>query len=404
MPWESADVSEQRVKFVVRAASGKESMTVLCRLFGISRTTGYRWRQRFEQAKSLAAVAERSRRPQHCPTRTAASRERQVMTLRREYGWGAKKLAVLLREQGAPLPVITVHRILKRHGLVRIKDTHAPALQRFEHKAPNQLWQMDGKGEYRGGEASCFPLSILDDHSRYLLGLYGLRAFTAEQVYPCLVRTFERYGLPEAMLMDRGSIWWGTKNGYGLTWLSVRLIEQGIELRYGRPHHPQTQGKVERLHRTLDEAMRYRGKPQRLAEWDAALEKFRRVYNELRPHEALRMQRPAERYRVSTRRYQRRPPRWEYPAGSTVCSLNDHGCLYWDKRNWFVCEALAGRRVQVEQVGKLLAVSYRHMYVREIDRARGCTYAMVWPRAVGKALRSPFGLPTRLPNRGNPES
>jgi len=174
---------------------------------------------------------------------------------------------VLLREQGAPLPVITVHRILKRHGLVRIKDTHAPALQRFEHEAPNQLWQMDGKGEYRGGEASCFPLSILDDHSRYLLGLYGLRAFTAEQVYPCLVRTFERYGLPEAMLMDRGSIWWGTKNGYGLTWLSVRLIEQGIELRYGRPRHPQTQGKVERFHRTLDEAMRYRGKPQRLAEW-----------------------------------------------------------------------------------------------------------------------------------------
>lgn len=401
MPWESADVSEQRVKFVVRAASGKENMTALCRLFGISRTTGYRWRGRFEQTKSLAAVAERSRRPQHCPTRTAAREEQRVMALRRKYGWGAKKLAVLLGERGAALPVITVHRILKRHGLVRVKDTHSPALQRFEHSAPNQLWQMDGKGEYRGGEASCYPLSILDDHSRYLVGLYGLRAFTAEQVYPCLLRTFERYGLPEAMLMDRGSIWWGTRNGYGLTWLSVRLIEQGIELRYGRPHHPQTQGKVERLHRTLDEAMRYRGKPRRLAEWDAALEKFRHVYNEQRPHEALQMQRPAERYRASARKYQRRAPEWEYPAGSTVRPLNDHGCLYWNKRNWFVCEALAGRRVQVEPVGQLLAVSYRHMYVREIDCARGCTHAMVWPRAVGKALRSPFGLAARLPNQQN---
>ena len=404
MPWESADVSEQRVKFVVRAVSGKESMTALCRLFGISRTTGYRWRKRFADAKSLAAVAEHSRRPKRSPARTAARQEEQVMALRREYGWGAKKLAVLLGEQGAPLPVITVHRILKRNGLVRMRDTHAPALQRFEHSAPNQLWQMDGKGEYRGGEASCFPLSILDDHSRYLVGLFGLRAFTAEQVYPCLVRTFERYGLPEAMLMDRGSIWWGSKNGYGLTWLSVRLIEQGIELRYGRPHHPQTQGKVERLHRTLDEAMRYRGKPRQLAEWDAALEKFRRVYNEQRPHEALQMQRPAERYRVSVRGYQEKPPEWEYPAGSMVCTLNDHGCLYWEKRNWFVCEALTGRRVQIEQVGQLLAVSYRHMYVREIDRARGCTHAMVWPRTVGKALRSPFGLPARLPNQENLES
>src|SRR6202030_1887786 len=106
---------------------------------------------------------------------------------------------------------------------------------------------MDGKGEYRGGEATCYPLSILDDHSRYSVGLYGLRAFTAEQVYPCLVRTFERYGVPEAMLMDHGTIWWGTSNGYGLTWLSVRLIEQGIRLCYGRVHHPQTQGKVERF-------------------------------------------------------------------------------------------------------------------------------------------------------------
>lgn len=403
MPWESTDVSEQRVKFMVRAESGKENMTALCRWFGISRSTGYRWRKRFADAKSLAAVGELSRRPKNSPRRTAARQEQQVLALRREYGWGAKKLAVLLREQGAPLPVITVHRILKRNGLVRIRDTHAPALQRFEHSAPNQLWQMDGKGEYRGGEASCFPLSILDDHSRYLVGLFGLRAFTAEHVYPCLLRTFERYGLPEAMLMDRGSIWWGTKNGYGLTWLSVRLIEQGIELRYGRPHHPQTQGKVERLHRTLDEAMRYRGKPRRLAQWDAALEKFRRVYNEQRPHEALQMQRPAERYHVSTRRYQQKPPEWEYPAGSLVCRLNDQGCLYWEKRNWFVCEALAGRRVQVEHVGKLLAVSYRHMYVREIDRARGCTHAMVWPRAVGKALRSPCGLPARLPNRENHE-
>lgn len=398
MPWLRTDVSEQRIKFVVRAVSGKERMAALCREFGISRPTGYRWRRRFEQAGSVTAIVERSRRPAHSPAQTAGEKEQCVVALRQEHGWGAKKLAVLLREAGTPLTVITINRILQRRGLVRKKESHPPALQRFERAAPNELWQMDGKGEYRGGAGTCYPLSILDDHSRYVVGLYGLGAFTAAQVYPCVVRTFERYGVPEAMLMDRGSIWWGTKNGYGLTWLSVRLIEQGIGLLYGRVHHPQTQGKVERFHRTLDEALRYRGKPQRLTEWHVALEEFRRVYNEQRPHEALGMQRPAERYRASSRNYEARPREWEYPWGSTVCRLNAGGFLYWEGRNWFVCEALAERRVRIEKLGELLLVSYRHMYVREIDRHNGCTRALVRPRAVGKALRSPCGLPANLPN------
>jgi hypothetical protein len=182
------------------------------------------------------------------------------------------------------------------------------------------------------------------------------------------------------MLMDHGSVWWGGKNGYGLTWLSVRWIEQGIRLHYGRVHHPQTQGKVERFHRTLNEEIRYRGKPKRLGEWPGALEEFRRIYNEQRPHEALQMKRPVERYRVSSRNYQAQPREWEYPTGSLVRELNSHGSLYWGGANLFVCEALAGRRVRVEQVGGLLLVSYRHMYVREIDREKGCTRALVVPR------------------------
>jgi len=402
MPWARTDVREQRIKFVIRTVSQKETMTALCREFGVSRTTGYRWRRRFEKAGSLAAVLEKSRRPAHSPSQTEVEQEERVVELRREHGWGAKKLEVLLREEGRPLKVITINRILKRRGLVRKEDSHPVALQRFERSQPNELWQMDGKGEYRGAEGTCYPLSILDDHSRYAVGLYSLRAFTAEQVYPCIVRTLEQYGVPEAMLMDGGSIWWGTKNGYGLTWLSVRLIEQGIQLIYGRVHHPQTQGKVERFHRTLQEAIGYHGKPERLADWAKALEEFRRVYNEQRPHEALGMQRPVERYRPSTRRYEPKPREWEYPAGSQVRKLNDKGLLYWEGASWFVCEALAGRRVQVEKLADLLVVSYRHMYVREIDLRQNCTRALVRPRAFGRPLRSPFGLPARPPKGGNP--
>jgi len=401
MPWARTDVGERRVKFVIRAVSGKEHITALCREFGISRPTGYRWRRRFQQAGSVTAVVEHSRRPLRSPSQTAPKMEERVVQLRREYGWGAKKIEVLLREEHAPLTVTTINRILKRRGWIGKKDSHALALERFERSTPNELWQMDGKGEYHARDGTCYPLSILDDHSRYAVGLYGLPAFTAERVYPCLVHTFERYGLPEAMLMDHGAVWWSTTNGYGLTWLSVRLIEQGIGLCYGRVHHPQTQGKVERFHRTLEEAMRHRGKPKQMAGWPEALDEFRQIYNERRPHEALGMKRPVERYRASARSYQAVPREWEYPNGSIVRQLNPAGCLYWEGQQWFVCEALAGRRVRVENVENLLLVSYRHMYVREIDRQRRGTRPLVLPRNVGRALRSPCGLP---PSPANAES
>jgi len=404
MPWARTDVGEQRVKFVVRAASGREKMAALCREFGVSRPTGYRWRRRFEQAGSVTAVVECSRRPQHSPGETEWAKQERVVELRHAYGWGAKKIAVLLEEEGAPLTVTTINRILQRRGLVRKKDSHAPAQGRFERAAPNELWQMDGKGEYRVNDGRCYPLSILDDHSRFAVGLYGLAGFTAELVYPCVVRTFERYGLPEAMLMDHGTVWWGTANGYGLTWLSVRLIEQGIRLHYGRVHHPQTQGKVERFNRTLDEELQHRGKPRWLAEWPRALEEIREVYNEQRPHEALGMQRPAERYRASARSYQATPREWEYPSASLVRMLNSAGCLEWEGPRWFVCEALAGRRVRIEKVENLLLVSYRHMYVREIDLAARCTRPLVLPREVGRAVRSPSGLPTSPAHPTNSEA
>jgi transposase InsO family protein len=403
MPWARTDVSEQRIRFVVRAASGKEPLAALCREFGISRPTGYRWRRRFQQAGSVTAVVERSRRPVRSPSQTEPEKEKRVVALRQQYGWGAKKLGVLLREEGTALKIRTINRILKRRGLIGIRDSNAPALERFERSVPNELWQMDGKGEYRASDGTCYPLSILDDHSRYAVGLYSLPAFTAERVYPCLVSTFERYGVPEAMLMDHGSVWWSTTNGYGLTWLSVRLIEQGIQLCYGRVRHPQTQGKVERFHRTLNEAIRHRGKPQQMAAWPQALEEFREIYNRQRPHEALGMKRPVERYQASARQYEPAPREWEYPNGSVVRRLNPSGCLDWERERWFVCEALAGRWIRVEKIENLLLVSYRHMYVREIDRQQRRTRPLVISRDVGRSLRSPSGLPARPAHIANQE-
>ena len=403
MPWKRMDVEEQRIQFVMRAVSGKERMAALCREFGISRPTGYLWRGRYERAGSFTAVRELSRRPRHSPRRTEAGKEERVAALRRETGWGAKKLHAVMRdEQGVEVPVRTIHRILERRGLVS-EAAHGPAPQRFERAAPNELWQMDTKGRYPRPERDCHPLSLLDDHSRYLVGLYALPALTTALAWPCLVQTFRQYGVPQGMLMDRGSLWWSEPNGWSLTWLSVQLIEQGIGLHYGRVRHPQTQGKVERFHRTLGAELRHRGLPGRWDEWPGLLGEIRDQYNRRRPHEALGMRRPCELYQPSPRPYQEQPRAWEYPAGSEVKRVNVNGMLEEGGRHWFVCEALAGQWVRIERVEGKLLVSYRHMYIREIDAVQGCTRPLVVARKAAEAagvgdppvaLRAPSGSPT----------
>jgi transposase InsO family protein len=380
MPWRRVDVVEQRLQFVMRAASGKERMAHLCREFEIARSTGHRWRERYLKAGSFTAVQERSRRPQRSPRRTEEEKQVRVVSWRQQTGWGAKKLQTVLREQeGITLSVRTIHRILERQGLVSL-EVHTPALQRFERAVPNELWQMDSKGKYPLPGALGHPLSILDDHSRYLVGLHALPELRTERAWPCLVETFRQYGVPQAMLMDRGSLWWSESNGWGLTWLSVRLIEQGVRLLYGRVRHPQTQGKVERFHRTLGEELWRRGLPQSWAQWPGLLAQVQRDYNERRPHEALGMRRPAEVYQRSEQEYRESPSPWEYPEGSEVKRLNTQGMLDHDGRRWFVCEALAGQPVRIECVEGKLLVSYRHMYLREIDLQQGCTRALVIAR------------------------
>jgi len=324
MPWRTTDVDEQRMQFVIRATSGTERLSALCREFGISRPTGYGWRRRYQQSRTLTQISERSRRPHHSPTRTGPRQEQRVVALRKQTGWGAKKLRVLLREEEIPLPVRTIHRILERNGLVS-EQAHGPALGRFQRGEPNELWQMDSKGKYPLQDGECHVLSILDDHSRYVVGLHALPELSGEQADPCLVATFRRYGVPQAMLMDRGSLWWSAWNGWGLTRLSVRLIEQGIRLLYGRVCHPQTQGKVERFHRTLGAELRHRGVPPRFAQWPAALVEVETRYNEQRPHEALGMLRPVERYRPSPQKYAEQVKPWEYAVGSDVRRLNSQG-------------------------------------------------------------------------------
>jgi transposase InsO family protein len=318
MPWRETSVESERIAFV-RAAQevGWGRFAGLCRSYGISRPTGYLWVKRVSAGGwVMEAVEDYSRRPHRSPHQTAAAVEAQVVSWRRREGRGGKKIREMLLAEGLVLPVITINRILKRHGLVPGIERQVSATRRFERGAPNELLQMDFKGDYRLHGGRCYPLSVLDDHSRYALGLYALPDQGGSGVQRCLIEVFEQYGLPEGMLMDHSCPWWSSTNSFGLTWLSVWLLKQGISLHNGRTNHPQTQGKVEQFHRTLKDSLRHHGEPETLKGLQEALRRFQRVYNEERPQEALGMNVPRQHYRPSPRSYQPQPPAWEYPPGT----------------------------------------------------------------------------------------
>jgi len=371
MPFEVKDRMEQRIAFVIRASSGKETMSSLCAEFGISRETGYVWLRRFREAGSVNALCERPRRPHNSPRRTPAEVEQRVAQLRQQYGWGAEKLAVLLGREGIAVPVRTVSQILRRLGLVAPGDVPRPAVKRFERERPNELWQMDFKGEYRSTNGTCYPLTMLDDHSRFNVGLFALPDIKAQTVMPCFIEVFERHGVPEAILCDHGAPWYGTHSEHGLTGLSVWLLSQDIRLYHGRPQHPQTQGKIERFHRTIARDIAHRGQPEHFHQWQGRLDEFRHQYNHIRPHKALGLDVPANRYNNSERPFRPAPPEYEYPDGGALQRVNSAGNINYNQRQYFVSQSLAGHLVQINEAEDKLVIRFRHMYVREINPANG---------------------------------
>lgn len=379
MPWKSSSIMEERIKFVILANQGYVNFSNLCDDFGISRPTGYRWVERYRTVNSLSSLSEHSRCPHHIANKTSHKNECRVIELRQRFGWGAKKIRVLLLRKNLDLKVATINRILKRNDLIDVRDSHRPALKRFERKAPNELWQMDFKGDYHSETGRCYPLSLLDDHSRFGVGLYALKGQDTETVFSCIVDAFETYGVPEAILTDHGVPWWSNSNNRGLTRLSVRLINQGIKLYFSGIRHPQTQGKVERFHRTLEDAVRHHGRPSTITEWKEFLEFFLYEYNHIRPHEALDMDTPNEHYQASQKAYNPKPSEWEYPEGSVVEKLNTRGWLGKSRIRYFVSEALAEQLVRVEQIDNKLIVSYRQMYIREINIITGKSVSLLTP-------------------------
>jgi transposase InsO family protein len=364
MPWKTMDVHDQRVRFVVAATQRAQPFKALCAEHGISRPTGYLWLQRYRDL-GVRGIAEHSRKPHRSPRRTASTLEQRVVEMRRRYpAWGARQLRVMLPRQGLELPRNTIQRILLRYDLVREEQRGAAAWQRFERRRPNELWQMDFKGP-KGWPQSMGPLTVLDDHSRYLIALAANGTTQGEPVRVQLEEAFQRCGVPEGMLMDHGTPWWSMNSASGWTHLSLWLMRQGIRLHWSGLGHPQTQGKVERFHGSLQRALERRGLAgQKTQAW---LDAYRWEHNHVRPHEALGMQTPATRWCRSPRRYDARPPRWEYPAGAWVLKVDSSGKLKIKGQQWNITGALAGEHVQIVSVEQRLLVFYCDTLIRELD-------------------------------------
>lgn len=354
MPWREMSAVLLREEFIALCGLGGRSVAECCRRFGISRKTGCKWLARARAGEDLA---DRSRRPRCSPRRTQESVERIIVEARDAHPvWGARKLRAWLAARTAvTLPsASTISVILARHGRITPEASAAATpWQRFERERPNELWQMDFKGHVgmtRGGR--CHPLTVLDDHARFCVTLQACGDEREETVRSRLREAFRVYGLPERILCDNGPPWGAAGEPEAWTALEVWLLKLGVQTTHGRPRHPQTQGKDERFHRTLKGELLKRTDLRDLGEAQRQFDRWRREYNEDRPHESLGHATPSTRYAPSPRPYPEREPEVEYDRGDAVRRVGEGGIIHYECRRVRVGRALEGERVAVKPTAR----------------------------------------------------
>jgi len=370
MSWREESAMSQRQEFVNQAMQDKANVSELCRWFGISRKTGYKWLKRAESG-APAWYEDRSRRPRQTPRRTPPEMEAAVLALRdRRPAWGGRKLRRRLEMEGQPRPpaASTITGILRRHGRIAPEESRKRGpMQRFEREFPNELWQMDFKGGVATDEGTCHPLTVVDDCSRFSICVAACADQREETVKPVLIRSFREFGLPDRMLMDNGACWGRGESRY--TKLGAWLLRLDIGISHPRFYHPQTCGKNERFNRTLKaEALRGHDFSGR-ADCQLAFDDFRRVYNHERPHEALNLQTPASRYCPSLRSYPEGLPAISYPDSELIRKVGPAGYISYCGDRYQVGRAFTGDPVALRptETDGVLEVFFCRHRVAKID-------------------------------------
>jgi transposase InsO family protein len=347
MPWQQVTPMSQKKEFINLAIREDASISRLCRGFQVSRKTGYKWLKRY-RAEQEPGLADRSRRPHTSPGATAAPMEAAVLEVRAAHpAWGGRKIQARLQAQGwTQVPAAsTITNILHRHGLIDPEESaRHQAWRRFEAEAANDLWQMDFKGHIPAARGRCHPLTVLDDHSRFALGVEACADERGATVQARLTRIFRRYGLPRKILVDNGSPW-GSDWEHPYTPLTVWLLRLGLKVGHSRPKHPQTLGKDERFHRTLKVEVLQYCLGLELTQCQARFDAWRPIYNLERPHEALGLAPPVSRYRESPRSFPESLPVWDYGPGDQVRKVQAEGWFSFRGREFRVSKAFRGQEV-----------------------------------------------------------
>lgn len=368
MPWKETEAMDQRKEFALKAMTTAD-FSELCREYGISRETGYKWRRRFVE-EGLGGLREKSRRPQSSPQQLEEDVVCRILRLRYAHPtWGARKLVALYERQWAPAPSeSSVKRVLGKAGLLR-KSVVRRASQGGrlnsgrKAQACNEVWTVDFKGWWHDAEGKCEPLTVRDEFSRYVLAVQALPNARTETVRAVFEELFKRYGLPKAIRSDNGPPFAASQGLLGLSQLAVWWLALGLELERSRPGCPQDNGGHERLHWDLCrevEGVRYVGRQPTLEQW-------RHVFNEERPHEALGMRFPKEVYVPSERRYTGTPEQVTY-EGLSSRRVQRAGTLRYAGQTIFLSRALAGWDVGLQATAtKLLAVYFGPLLLGHLD-------------------------------------
>lgn len=348
MPWKEQDIMLLRNQFMIQVLDNSQSISEICREFDVSRPTAYKWIKRYKE-DGIEGLLNLSKRPHSSPSKTCDSKVDLILKMREKHHWGGRKLRQVLINEGInDVPSEpTFNRILKIHEKIDPEESKKrKKLIRFEHDNPNELWQMDFKGHFQLIDGRCHPLTLLDDHSRFSLCIKGFPNEEGGLVKNALEEVFREFGLPKRMTMDNGPQWKTASK------LSIWLMRLGIKINHSRPYHPQTQGKLERFHRTLkEEVLKYR----QFQDLEAAQEQFnewREIYNFIRPHEGIGMLCPSTRYIKSEQKYSEILPPIEYGPEDIVRKVRSCGQISFNGKDYFVGEYLKGEYVALRQMVK----------------------------------------------------
>ena len=398
-------VDERRREFVRLALLPGAEVSALARRFEVSRSNAYKWIGRFK-AEGRSGLAERSRRPHVSPKRSPDALEAAVLKLRAESNnaWGGRKIAHVLKRGDPALAApsaSTVTEILRRHGKLEERaHEHPGPFRRFEHEAPNDLWQMDFKGHFAIKTGRCHPLTVLDDHSRYSLCLQACGEETTATVAGHLTSAFRRHGMPHRILCDNGAPWGSSRVG-AYTALALWIIRLGIGIGHCKVCHPQTQGKEERFHRSLKAEALAGHVFDSLAHCQAAFDAWRDRYNHERPHQAIGMAVPSSRYRPSPRRFPETLPAIDYGETAIVRVVNAAGCVAFQHRSLCIGRAFVDEPVCLRTLADgRYALYYCAHHLGDIDLAlvpKGQSSPLTKPTAADAYPRNPHNPQASCP-------